>query len=57
MKICIAALCLAVFAAGNPDLPDTLTFVDDSHVGNRFEGETVLVSGGTSGMGFASAAM
>jgi NAD(P)-dependent dehydrogenase (short-subunit alcohol dehydrogenase family) len=38
-------------------LPSTLTFIDHSYTGHRFESQNAIVFGGTSGMGFATAAM
>jgi len=48
---------LASHASPASKVPDTLTFVNRSYVGHRFEGLTVMVTGGTSGIGFATAAM
>ena len=38
------------------ELPDTLTFVDAQYQGHRYAGQVVAVFGGSSGIGFASAA-
>uniref|UniRef100_A0A7S2WNV8 Uncharacterized protein n=1 Tax=Mucochytrium quahogii TaxID=96639 RepID=A0A7S2WNV8_9STRA len=35
-------------------VPDTLTFVDADHAGDRFLGKNVVLIGGSSGMGFAT---
>eukprot|EP00941_MAST-03F_sp_MAST-3F-sp1_P000131 g131.t1 len=39
------------------DIPSTFTFINETYTGNRFDDKVVLVAGGTSGIGFASAAM
>jgi NAD(P)-dependent dehydrogenase (short-subunit alcohol dehydrogenase family) len=39
------------------EMPATLTFVDSEYKGHRFQNQTAVVFGGTSGMGFATAAM
>ena len=40
-----------------PAVPDTLAMYNASHTGYRFANRSVVVIGGTSGMGFATAAM
>ena len=40
----------------NP-LPSTFGFINKSYTGERFSGKTLVVIGGTSGIGFATAAM
>ena len=45
-------------SAAFPDpLPDTFRFVNHSYSGHRFAGKSVIVFGGSSGIGFAAAAM
>jgi len=59
MSVCIAwFFCLVLPVYALPvKFPATFQYIDWSYTGNRFENKTVLLFGGTSGMGFASAAM
>jgi len=49
--------CVMLVGALSDLLPSTLTFVDHSYSGYRFKHKNIVVFGGTSGMGFATAAM
>ena len=50
-------LSLLALATLPSPLPSTFTFIDRSYAGDRFINDTVVVFGGTSGIGFAAAAM
>ena len=43
--------------AANADIPSTFTFINETYTGIRMEEKVVVVAGGTSGIGFATAAM
>ena len=55
----LAFWCLAVVALpdNNTPLPSFTDFINKSYTGTRFSGKSVVVVGGTSGIGFAAAAM
>jgi NAD(P)-dependent dehydrogenase (short-subunit alcohol dehydrogenase family) len=51
-----ASATLGAMGGADAALPDTLTFVDAAYQGQRYAGQVVAVFGGSSGIGFASAA-
>ena len=55
----LALLCSSNAVASPPPspLPSTFTFINKTYAGTRFAGKVIIVAGGTSGIGFASAAM
>jgi len=55
--VSVILLMVGICTTNAENLPSTFTFINKSYTGTRFSNKVVVVAGGTSGIGFASAAM